>query len=101
MSYGYQGKILEVDLTTQKISQREVSEEDVRKYFMGSGLAAKILSEEADLNLDSLDPANPLIFMAGLLTGTMVPTACKLSVCSKSPLTGIWNEATVGGHWPA
>ena len=101
MSYGYQGKILEIDLTTQKISQREVSEEDVRKYFMGSGLAAKILSEEADLNLDSLDPANPLIFMAGLLTGTMVPTACKLSVCSKSPLTGIWNEATVGGHWPA
>ncbi|MCG2677474.1 aldehyde ferredoxin oxidoreductase family protein, partial [bacterium] len=101
MSYGYQGKILEVDLTTQKISQRKVKEEDVKKYFMGSGLAAKILSEEADLSLDPFDPANPLIFMAGLLTGTMVPTACKLSVCSKSPLTGIWNEATVGGHWPA
>ncbi len=101
MNYGYQGKILEVDLTTQKISQREVRKEEVRKYFMGSGLTAKILSEEADLSLDPFDPANPLIFMAGLLTGTMVPTACKLSVCSKSPLTGIWNESTVGGHWPA
>jgi len=101
MNYGYQGKILEVDLTTQKISQREVRKEDVRKYFMGSGLAAKILSEEADLSFDPLNPRNPLIFMVGLLTGTMVPTACKLSVCSKSPLTGIWNESTVGGHWPA
>lgn len=101
MNYGYQGKILEVDLTTRKISDREVKEEDVKKYFMGSGLAAKILSEEADLSLDPFDPANPLIFMAGLLTGTMVPTACKLSVSSKSPLTRIWNEAIVGGHWPA
>ena len=101
MNYGYQGKILEVDLTNRKISEREVKEEDVRKYFLGSGLAAKILFEESDLSLDPFDPKNPLIFMAGLLTGTMVPTACKLSVCSKSPLTGIWNEATVGGHWPA
>ncbi len=101
MGYGYQGKILEVDLTTRKISQREVREEEVKKYFLGSGLSARILSQEADLSLDPFDPKNPLIFMAGLLTGTMVPTACKLSVCSKSPLTGIWNEATVGGHWPA
>jgi len=101
LSYGYQGRILEVDLTTRKTSEREVKGEDVRKYFMGSGLAAKILSEDSDLSLNPFNPANPLIFMAGLLTGTMVPTACKLSVCSKSPLTGIWNEATVGGHWPA
>jgi aldehyde:ferredoxin oxidoreductase len=101
MSYGYRGKILEVDLTAQKTSIREVNQADVKRYFMGSGLAAKILFDEADLNLDPFDPVNPLIFMAGLLTGTMIPTACKLSVCSKSPLTGIWNEATVGGHWPA
>jgi aldehyde:ferredoxin oxidoreductase len=101
MSCGYQGRILEVDLTIRKTSEREANEEDVKKYFLGSGLAAKILSEEADLNLDPFDPANPLIFVAGLLTGTMVPTACKLSVCSKSPLTGIWNESTAGGHWPA
>jgi aldehyde:ferredoxin oxidoreductase len=38
--------------------------------------------------------------MTGLLTGTFVPTADRASFCSKLPLTGIWNEGTVGGYWP-
>ncbi|MFC1719073.1 aldehyde ferredoxin oxidoreductase family protein, partial [Candidatus Poribacteria bacterium] len=30
-----------------------------------------------------------------------VPTACKMTVCTRSPLTNIWCEATVGGYFPA
>lgn len=94
------GKILEVDLSSGKISERVVKEDLLKKFLGGSGLAAKILYDEADLSLDPFDPKNPLIFMAGLLTGTGIPGCVKLCVCSKSPLTGIWGEATVGGHWP-
>jgi len=100
MSFGYNGKILEVDLTERKFSEREFTDGDARKYLLGSGLSAKIYHDEGDLSLDPLSPESPLIILCGLLTGTTAPTGCKLSVCGKSPLTGIWNEATVGGHFP-
>ncbi|MDI6642348.1 MAG: aldehyde ferredoxin oxidoreductase N-terminal domain-containing protein, partial [Elusimicrobiota bacterium] len=100
-TFGYHGKLLVVDLTAKKISERTVDEETVKKYFLGSGLAIKILHQEFDSEVDPLSSENPIMFICGLFTGTSIPAACKLSVCAKSPLTGIWNEATVGGHWPA
>jgi len=100
MPFGYHGKILEVNLTEKKFSEKEISEEDARKYFLGSGLPAKILLEDFDLTVDPLSPENPMIMLTGLLTGTTVPTGCKMSVCGLSPLTGIWAEATGGGHFP-
>lgn len=101
MPFGYHGKLLEVDLGTEKISEREIDSNDVKKYLLGSGLAVKILLEQLDLNCEPLSPENPLVMITGLLTGTSIPCGCKMSVCAKSPLTGIWNEATVGGHFPA
>ncbi|MEW6555995.1 MAG: aldehyde ferredoxin oxidoreductase family protein [Elusimicrobiota bacterium] len=101
MPNGFHGKLLVVNLTTQKIVERKIDDADVKKYFLGSGLAAKILYEAYKPQINPLSPDNPLIFMTGIFTGTIIPTACKLSVCAKSPLTGIWNEATVGGHFPA
>jgi len=73
----------------------------MRTWLLGSGLAAKILLEELQPDLDPLAPENPLLLMGGLLTGTFVPGACKAAVVGRSPLTGIWNEATVGGFWGA
>jgi len=101
MPAGYHGNILSIDLTSKKITKKEISRNDVQKFFLGSGMAAKILYDDLDPSTGPLDPENPLLFLAGLFTGTMIPTACKLSACAKSPLTGIWNEATVGGHWPS
>jgi aldehyde:ferredoxin oxidoreductase len=89
-----------VDLTGRKFAKKEITDEDARKYFLGSGLAAKILLEEYDLKMDPLSPESPLIFLTGLLTGTSAPAGCKMSVCGKSPLTGIWGEATGGGFFP-
>jgi aldehyde:ferredoxin oxidoreductase len=101
MNYGFYGKILTVDLCRQQSAIIEIDPADVRKYFLGSGLAAKMLSYDYDNQLGPLDDASPLVFMSGLFTGGMLPGSSKLSVCARSPLTGIWNEATVGGHWPA
>ncbi len=42
-----------------------------------------------------------MIFAPGLLTGTLVPGATRTSVVVKSPLTGIFGEASVGGTWGA
>ena len=94
-------KILEINITTHHFKELIVTEEEVRKYLGGSGLAAQYLYQCLDPTISPLAPDNPLLFFPGLLTGINIPTACKTSVCGRSPLTGIWNEATVGGHWGA
>ncbi len=101
----YAGRILKVDLTTRTTSVRIVTDAEVEAFLLGSGLAARIYLEEyadvIDPALDPLDPRNPLIILNGLLTGTFAPTGCRTSFCGRSPLTGIWNEANLGGHWGA
>ena len=101
MAYGFWGKILDVDLQHGQITERLIPEQDFQDYLGGSGLAAKILYEELRPDDDPLAPESPLIFMTGLLTGTMVPCACRTVVCARSPLSGIWNESTAGGYWGA
>ena len=94
-------KIIDLDLTKGTILIQKIKESLFRNYLGGSGLAVKFLYEQKNCNLSPLHPDSPLLLFSGLLTGTPVPTACKLSICAKSPLTGIWNEATVGGTWGA
>lgn len=47
--------------------------------------------------LDPLDPALPLIFAVGPLCGTPAPTAARVSVISRSPLTGTICDCSAGG----
>lgn len=101
MSFVYAGKYLRIDLTTGTCSARPIRDQDVREYLLGSGLAAKLFDEEMDPALDPLDPRSPILIFNGLLSGTFAPTGCRSSFCGRSPLTGIWNEANVGGHWGA
>lgn len=101
MALGYMGRLLLVDLTSETISTLATDDSTVRGYLGGSGLGMRLLAQYAKADAPPLSPDNPLIFVAGLLTGTPVPTACKVSVCTKSPLTGLWTEATVGGFWGA
>jgi aldehyde:ferredoxin oxidoreductase len=101
----YAGQILVINLTTRALTHRAITEAEVQTFLMGSGLAAKIYYEEfADLldpALDVFDPRQPLIILNGLLSGTFAPTGCRSSWCGRSPATGIWNEANLGGHWGA
>jgi aldehyde:ferredoxin oxidoreductase len=101
MPYTNSGQLLRVDLTGGAHHIEPIDDSDVRRYLLGSGLAAKILYEEMDPALDPLDPASPLLAFNGVLTGTFAPTGCRSSWCGRSPLTGIWNESNMGGHWGA
>lgn len=99
MPYAYAGKLLGVNLDSGQWQVVEVAPNQVRQYLLGSGLAAKILLERLQPQLDPFDPANLLLIVNGLLTGTFVPTASRVSVCGRSPLTGIWCESAAGGYW--
>jgi len=101
MKYGMMGKALHIDLSSRSTTDVEIDEQDAKKFFLGSGLAAKTLFCHFDNRIEPLDGRSPLIFISGLFTGGPLPGTSKMNVCSRSPLTGIWNEATVGGHWPA
>jgi len=97
----YAGKLLRINLTNKTWRKEPIADEAVRKWLLGSGLAAKIYYDEMDPALDPLDPASPLIVMNGVLSGTFAPTGCRSSWCGRSPLTGIWNEANLAHYWGA
>ena len=61
--HGYIGKILRVDLSTEKLWDEPLNEEYVRAFVGGSGLAARYVYDMVDGDTDPLGPDNPLVFM--------------------------------------
>ena len=96
---GYTNKILEVDLSTCKMDNTDVPEDDKKRFIGGSGVAAKIFLDRFNIKADPLSPDNPLIVMNGPITGSTFPGTSRFAVCGKSPLTGIWGEGTCGGNF--
>jgi len=101
MPDGFHGRLLTVDCSAGTIAERPLPTTLYQCFLGGSGLAARLLWDELDPSIDPLDPRSSLWFVNGLLAGIPIPAACKLSICGRSPLTGIWNEAAVGGDWAA
>jgi aldehyde:ferredoxin oxidoreductase len=101
MPYSYAGKYIRFDLNTGHYSIEPISDDDVKSYLLGSGYAAKLYYDEMDPSIDPLDRRATLYVFNGLLSGTFAPTGCRSSWCGRSPLTGIWNEANLGGHFGA
>ncbi|MDH7487477.1 MAG: aldehyde ferredoxin oxidoreductase family protein [Anaerolineae bacterium] len=101
MSPVYAGRYLNVNLTDSTWREKHIADDDVRRFLLGSGYAAWLHYQTMDAALPPLDPASPLYVFNGLFTGSIAPTGCRTSFCGRSPLTGIWGEANVGGHWGA
>ena len=95
--FGYNGRLLRVDLTKHKISLEELKERYLRKFFGGFG--AKILFDELKPKIDPLGTENKIIFATGPLTGAHFTGGAKFSVVAKSPLTGIYGEANSSGFF--
>lgn len=99
MPNGYTNRVLRVDLSQRKVRTIEDAYVDYQETLIGgSGIAAKILFDEIKPGIAPLGKENLLIFMAGPLTGTSWPST-RYAVVGKSPLTGIYGEATASGHW--
>jgi aldehyde:ferredoxin oxidoreductase len=99
MENGLTGKILRVNLTTEKISFETIEQEFYRRYFGGRGLISYYLLKELDPGIDPLGPKNKLIFACGPITGASVSGSGRNSIGAKSPLTGAYGEAEAGGYW--
>jgi len=100
-SYGWNKKVLKVNLTTGNISTETISEEILKNYLGGRGINIKALYDTTNRNTDPLGSDNPLIFGTGPLTGTIIPSSGRHNVTAKSPLTGILGDSNSGGFWGA
>src|SRR5208282_6810821 len=99
MPFGYMGKILQVNLTRGEISVETPSEQFYRTNFGGRAIIAYYLLKRLEAGIDPLTPKNLLIFATGVLTGTTPSGSGRNSVGAKSPLTGGFGDAEVGGWW--
>jgi len=98
MVAGYSGKILVVNLTSGKVVEEHLDEQLYRDFIGGVGLGVRLLYQRQPGRADPMGEQNILGFMPGLLSGTTVPGTSRLTIVSKSPLSGSWGDANVGGY---
>jgi len=96
---GWHGYVIRVDLSRSSAVKEKLSEELLVNYLGGRGLGARLLRESC--TLDPFAPDMPLVFAAGPLTGTAAPMSERISLCSRSPLTGTVMENSLTGVFAA
>ncbi len=97
--YSYTGKILHVDLSTQKSWAEEVGADFLKKYIGGTGLATRLAYDNIPQGADPLGPENALCFACSVFAGTTMPVGTKHGVAFKSPLTGCIGDCLSGSHF--
>lgn len=97
---GWQGRVLRVDLSTGAISEEGLDEAMARDFIGGRGFGIRYLLREVDPKVDPFCGRNPLMMMAGPLTGTGAPTGSRYMVTTLSPLTGALTCSNSGGMFP-
>lgn len=97
--FGNRGKLLKVDLSSGKCEDWAIEEHLYRDFLGGSGLAAYLFFLMKGYEAEALSPQNPLFVINGPISGTSLPGGSRLEICARSPLTGIWGEASMGGQF--
>ncbi len=108
---GYAGALLYVDLSGGEIRSEPLDPEFARRHLGGQGFGTRLFLDHllagcADsagrvVLPDPLGPDNPFMLMTGPLTGAAMHATARWTVGARSPLTGLWGEANVGGFFGA
>lgn len=94
---GNTGRIVRADLSSGEVVIESLPEALYRQYIGGSGLAAAYFRQYGDPAAGPLDPQAMLILMNGPFAGLRLSGASRNSVAGRSPLTGVWADASCGG----
>ena len=97
-TYGWIGKFLRIDLSKNKITI-DSSKKLLKRFIGGRGVGQWLLFDQVSPNTQALHPDNLLVFSSGVLTGTMAPASCRMSIDTKNVLTGGVLSSNVGGHF--
>ena len=93
--FGWCGKILRINLTDYSWTIETPDDGLYSTWIGGRGLAGYYLKASVTKAWD--DPSMPLLFFTGPLVSTKSPTSGRMTVMSKSPLTGTVGDSSVGG----
>ena len=96
---GFEGKMLEVNLTDGTVKTSMVDKDSLRKFIGGSGLGAKLMLDRVAPDVEPLSPDNTLFVLTGPTSGTSIPGGARFAVCAKSPLTNMFGESSSGGSF--
>jgi aldehyde:ferredoxin oxidoreductase len=93
--YGWCGRILKIDLNDGSHHTEQIDNALYRKFIGGRGLAGYFL--RPFITLPWNDNAMPLLLFTGPLVNTISPTSGRMTIMSRSPLTGAVGDCSVGG----
>lgn len=93
-------KIAFVDLSKRTIAIQPISPELRQKFLGGRGMNMHLLSRSYSSVRDPFSPDNPLIFGAGLLTGSL-SFGSRINITARSPESGHLGDANMGGGFGA
>jgi aldehyde:ferredoxin oxidoreductase len=100
LSYGWCGKILKVDLSSEVITEID-THPYADRFLGGRGIATRLYWEYVPATAKAFDSENHLIFMTGPLTATGAQGASRFEVVGKSPM--LMPEGfcygNMGGYW--
>lgn len=96
---GYMGKVLKIDLSTQKVEEYSFSDEDRALYIGGKTMAAKILGDHLSGNEKAFSKENLLVITTGPLTGSGAPSSSRFNISTLSPQTGYITSSNCGGNF--
>jgi len=95
--YGWWGRIARIDLSSARVTVDTPSFGTYKAFLGGRGLAGFYLKDHIRRSYD--DPCMPVLIFAGPLTATPAPTSGRAVFASRSPLTGMVGDCSVGGRF--
>ncbi len=102
-NFGFQGKILIVDLTSRRVIIEDKDISFYRKYLGGSFLAARLFAEHTSPaeSLSAFSEKNPVVFATGPMAGKNICGMTRVNILSLSPETpGIYTSQAGGEFGP-
>ena len=97
--FGVIGRLLIINLTSQRVSFEPINKKYIKKYLGGAGYACRYLIDHIKKDTKALSNKNIMTIMTGPLCGTSAPSSGRFVICAKSPYTNLWGESNCGGYF--
>ncbi len=99
--YGYAGQLLRVDLGSAEIRRKPLAPAVAAKWVGGTGLGAKLLSDEMPAGVEWNAPESRVILASGPLGATKIAGTGTFSVVFKGPMTNLAGASQASGFFGA
>ncbi|MFX0098157.1 MAG: aldehyde ferredoxin oxidoreductase family protein [Candidatus Hodarchaeota archaeon] len=91
--------VARVDISSGKVSQFDLPEQEIREYLGGRGIGSIHLLKEVNERIDPLDAKNKVMIFTGPLTGLPSPASSRFEISTISTLTSRIGSSNAGGFF--